>query len=224
MTSKIKIKLTFTFFLFLLIQGCLNYTQVTSLRTDGSGSMFVHYWSEINNPEDTLFINRIGIFNADSIRKEFSSEYLVLDEIEVYKDYRDSTIHAKVELTFAHFDSLNLSRAFRASKFSILDGPEETKIFSQFIMPFATGFGINREDFRVRYVYYLPGEIIEHNAMEKTRNKLTWEYNLEEIGSGKTISAVYRPFLLKETPKWIYILSLLVLLIVISFLLKKRKV
>lgn len=207
----------------LFLSGCLNYTQVTTLKTDGSGSMFVHYWTELDNPEDTLFINRLGIFNADSIKKEFLSDYLTIDEIEVYRDFRDSTIHAKVVLTFAHFDSLNLSPVFRASKFSILNGPEEIKIFSQFIMPFATGFGINREEFKVRYIYYLPGEILEHNAVDVTRNKLTWEYNLEEIGSGRTITAVYRPFLLKETPKWIYLLCLMVLLIVITFLLKKRK-
>jgi len=46
---------------------------------------------------------------------------------------------------------------------------------------------------------------------------------LDEIGKGKTISVTFKPFKLKETPYWIYILAGLVLLIVIFFLVRKKK-
>ncbi len=217
-------KLTFAalLLLILLIPGCLNYTQVTTIRTDGSGEMFIHYWTYWTSEEDTVIFNKLGIFNPDSIRSEFSSIHNEITNVEVYRDFSDSTIHAKVELTFNSIDSLNQSRAFKGANFSIVDGPEKTKIFSQFIAPFATGFGLNTEKFKLRYIYYLPGDIIKHNANSLSNNKLTWEYNLSEIGLGKQISATYIPFRLKQTPTWIYILALIVIIVVVIFLFKKK--
>ncbi|MDP2039365.1 MAG: hypothetical protein Q8L04_18460 [Ignavibacteria bacterium] len=45
---------------------------------------------------------------------------------------------------------------------------------------------------------------------------------MDEVGMGKYITASYRPFKLKETPIWIYIIALLVLLVVIVYLFSKR--
>ena len=114
-------------------------------------------------------------------------------------------------------------KVFKEANFSLKDGASGLKIFSQFIPPAATGFGFNADLFTFTYIYYLPGDIITHNATEKSNNKLTWKYNLSEIGMGKTITATYRPFKLKETPTWIYGLAFLVLGIVIVFLFKKNK-
>ncbi|MGE5456715.1 MAG: hypothetical protein ACM3RX_00005, partial [Methanococcaceae archaeon] len=87
----------------------------------------------------------------------------------------------------------------------------------------ATGFGIDASKFYVTYVYYMPGDIVAHNAAAISNNKLTWKYKLSEIGMGKTITATYRPFKLKETPIWIYSLAFIVMAIVIIFLFKKNK-
>jgi hypothetical protein len=184
--------------------------------------MYIHYWTVFRTEYDTSLINKINIFNTDSIRKEFTSEYIELKGVEVYKDYSDSTIHGKIELDFYSFDSLNLTDAFIGTSFSIKDGPEENKIFSQFITPFASGFGFDADAFVMKYTYYLPGKITKHNAHEKSNNKLVWEYTLSEIGSGKTINATYVPFRLKGTPTWIYLLALFVIIVVIIFLFKKK--
>ncbi len=205
------------------LSGCLNYTQITTIRTDDSGKMFIHYWMNSFTKNDSAFINQLGIFNKDSLKSQFSKSFVDIKNIEIYHDYNDSTIHAQIEFYFTKFDSLNLLRPFKNNELSIKDGPEGTKIFSQFIPPFATGFGFDTKSFRVKYVYYLPGEIIKHNAKSRSNNKLVWEYNLDEIGTGKTIRATYIPFKLKETPLAIYILSLIVLLIVLFYLFKKRK-
>ncbi len=205
-----------------LLQSCLNYTQVTTIKTDGSGEMFIHYWTYWTSEEDSVIFQKLGIFNPDSIRHEFSSKFNEISNVEVYRDYSDSTIHAKVEFTFSQIDSLNQMDAFKGANFSIVDGPEKTKIFSQFVAPFATGFGINTDQFNFRYIYYLPGNIIKYNAQSLSNNKLTWEFNLSQIGMGKQISATYIPFRLKQTPVWIYILALIVILVVIIFLFKKK--
>lgn len=208
--------------LILFISGCLNYTQVTTIKTDGSGNMFIHYWMKWTNTKDSLIVNQLGIFNKDSVLKEFSSQYSLIKNVEVYNNPADSSIHAKVELDFNSLDSLNITPAFRKSQLSIKDGAKNTKIFSQFVPPIATGFGMESKNFSITYIYYLPGEILNHNATEIDRNKLTWQYSLDDIGTGKFITATYRPFKLKETPTWIFICALFVLVVVIIYLFSKR--
>lgn len=217
-----KKNISLTLLLILLLSGCLNYMQVTTIKKDGSGNMFIHYWMKWTNPRDSIIVEQLGLFNQDSVYKEFSSQYSSITNVEVYRDYEDSTIHAKVELEFNSLDSLNSTPAFKDSKLSIKDGEKNTKIFSQFIKPIATGFGFESKNFSMTFIYYLPGQILDHNATEVSRNKLTWKYTLDEIGTGKYITATYRPFKLKETPLWIYIAALFVLIVVIAFLFNKR--
>ncbi|MGK9476605.1 hypothetical protein [Melioribacter sp. OK-6-Me] len=215
-------KFILLFLLSTAFTGCLNYTQVTTIKTDGSGKMFIHYWMKWTSQRDSIIVEQLGLFNQDSIRKEFTSEFNKLTSVATYRDFNDSTIHAQIEFEFTNLDSLNLTPIFRDSKLSIKDIDDKTKVFSQFIKPIATGFGFESSNFSLTFIYYLPGEILSHNATEITRNKLTWKYSLNEIGTGKYITATYRPFKLKETPSWIYYAALLVLLTVIVFLFTKR--
>jgi hypothetical protein len=205
------------------ISGCLNYTQEVHLYPDGSGTMKINYWMKLPEKEDTTTINKIGIFNPEMIQREFESEYSAINNIEVYIDSTDSTTHALIELSFTHVDSLNKTKAFADAKFSLRDGAAGQKVFTQFIPPIATGFGIDGSAYIVSYQYRIYGDIITHNAHLKEDQTLTWKYSLAEIGSGKTISITFKPYKLKETPYWIYILSGFVLLIVIIFLFRRKK-
>lgn len=203
--------------------GCLNYTQDTTIYPDGSGDMNINYWMKFSDTTNIATILSLEIFNADSIKKEFSSPFVNIKNVTTYSDTTDSTIHANIELSFNHIDSLNTVNAFAQSRFSLEDGAAGQKIFSQFIPPVTTGFGIDGKNYRVTYNYEIRGDIITHNATNKSRNNLTWSYSLDDIGKGKTISVTFKPFKLKETPYWIYILAGLVLLIVIFFLVRKKK-
>lgn len=210
-------------FLLLLIPGCINYIQEGKIYPDGTGYFSIHYWMQLPDNESLATLNKIGIFNPDSIKREFSSKFSVIKSVEVYADTVDSTMHAKIKLTFSNIDSLNNTKAFSDYNFSLRDGAAGLKIFSQFIPPIATGFGIDAGRFHVTYKYTFAGEIITNNAQIVDNNTLTWRYSLAEIGRGKTISVTFRPFKLKETPTWIYILTGFVLLIVIVFLFRKKK-
>lgn len=206
----------------LFVTGCLNYKQITTLKTDGSGRMFVHYWADWKGEQDTIIYNRLGLFNDSLIYKEFDSPYNDIESIETFKNYRDSTIHAQVELSFNRIDSLNYSKAFRGAEFSLKPVAGKNMEFSQFIPSFATGFGIENQDFQLQYVYYIPGNILQHNASEISNNKLTWNYSLDEIGKGKLLKVTYRPFKLKETPLWIYISLIIIIFIVAVFIFIKK--
>lgn len=210
-------------FLLMFLSGCLNYEQITNLKIDGSGDMYIHYWMNLNQFKDSTIINKLGIFNPDSIKKEYQYEQLNITNIEVYTDDTDSTIHAKVMFTFNKIDSLNNTKKFKDMNFVFKKVDKNIMLFSQYVPAFATGFGLNSKNFNVSYVYYIPGEILSHNANEISNNKLTWNFTLEEIGTGKTISATFRPFKLKETPFVIYYAALFVIIVVVFYLLKKKK-
>ncbi|HPI37234.1 MAG TPA: hypothetical protein PK397_04740 [Ignavibacteriaceae bacterium] len=214
--------LIFTWICFIL-PGCLNYEQEVSFYPDGSGTMRISYWMSLPDTLKLEVLNQVGLFNRDSITNQFSSSYSNVENVTVYTDTTDSTIHASIQLSFTHIDSLNNTRPFSEANFSLKDGAAGQKIFSQFIPPVATGFGFDGSDFQVKYIYDFPGEIITHNAHSAGKRKLEWNYSLAELGRGKTISVTYRPFKLKETPLWIYIVSGAVLVVVIIFLLRKKK-
>ena len=214
--------LIFAFFP-LLLAGCLNYEQETSFNPDGSGDMKIHYWIKADTSGGKTFYDPLGIFNADSLRSDFTSPNIKIDNITVSNDTTDSTAHAVVEFSFTNVDSLNKVKPFAEYHFSMQDGAAGQKIFSQFIPPIATGYGLNDSTYQVTYIYTFPGEIITHNATQVNKKKLIWKYSLAEIGKGKTISVSFRPFKLKETPYWIFFLAGFVLLVVVFFLFRKKR-
>ena len=185
--------------------------------------MRIDYWMKFINEESEKVVNNLGIFNPDSIKSGFQSVYCQVENVIVYNDTMDSSTHAIIDLSFNHIDSLNKSKVFAEYNFSFQEKTGGQIFFSQFIPPIATGFGIDASKFNVTYAYTIPGEIISHNANEISGKLLTWRYNLSQIGGGKTISVTFQPYKLKETPIWIYVLSGAVLLLVLFFLLKKRK-
>ena len=212
----------FTSLLFLL-SGCLNYLQDVVLYPDGSGEMHIDYWMILPDDNSRMVADKLGIFNPDSIRNEFSSDYAKVRTVEVFSDSTDSSTHAIVDFTFDRIDSLNKTKAFSDAAFLFEEGVSGQVTFKQFIPPIATGFGINAADYHVTYRYTFSGSILSHNAHTINKRTLTWNYSLDEIGGGKTITVVFQPYKLKKTPDWIYMLTGTVLALVIFFLFRRRK-
>jgi hypothetical protein len=206
----------------LIITGCLNYEQVTTVYGNMSGKMFVHYWTNAIPLDDSTFIKSLKLFNEEIIRKEYSSKFADIKNIVIYKDRTDTTLHAKIDLTFNNIDSLVHSKAFKDSRISIKNLPNGNKVFTYFVQAYTMGFGFDPKDYSMKFVYYLPGKIVNHNADDLTRNRLTWGFSLEEAKLGKALSAVFVPYPLEETPAVIYYLAGFVLLVVFVFIFRKR--
>ncbi len=223
MSSILKLKYIVLLLIPFLVIGCLNYIQDVNLYADGSGVMRISYWMKSIRNENSAIVEKFGLFNSDSLRNAFQSPYNIIEDVEVYTDSTDSTMHSIIDLSFTSIDSLNNHKSFKEYRFSLKDGAAGQKIFSQFIPPVATGFGVNRSDFNIQYKYTFGGEIITHNAQDKEGRTLIWNYTLDDIGSGKTILVTFKPFKLKQTPYWIYVLSGIVLLVVIIFLFRRKK-
>ena len=185
--------------------------------------MIVKYWMKLPEGDTADFIQNNGIFNRDSIKSEYSSPFTKVENIKVYTDTTDTTLHALIEFSFSSIDSLNKLKHFAQSSFSFVDGASGQKVFTQFVAPLAVGFGSDTSALTLTYKYTFPGEIITHNAQTVEGKTLTWKYKQMEVGQGKTISVTFRPYKLKETPVWIYSLCGAVLLLVVFFLFKKKK-
>ncbi|NOX17860.1 MAG: hypothetical protein GXO87_06220 [Chlorobi bacterium] len=216
------IKILVLFFSAFFLHGCLNFTQVTTIKKDKTGSMFIHWQYNWISGKDSLEAERMYFFHKDSIKSLFSSKHITIESIEVYKDLNDSTIHGKIEFDFDNFDSLKTAEAFSYGDFGITENDDGTETFSQHVQPFISSFGAASKN-KIIYVFYLPGKILKHNADKISRNKLTWEFSGEKLSKSLLMKAVYKPFNLKETPRIIYYLTVFVLLIVIIFLFYKRK-
>lgn len=209
-------------FLSIILSGCLNYEQITTIYGNKSGKMFIHYWTNSLQLSDSSISQNIPIFNKETILNEFSSKHIDNINIEIYKDLSDSSVHAKIEFRFDNIDSLKQSKAFRNSGISIKELPDGNEVFNQFVQPFIIGFGFDPKEYQLKFVYYLPGKILKHNADKLSGHKLTWQFTMDDIKAGKMLSATFEPYPLERTPLIIYLLAGIVLLIVFFYLFRKR--
>ena len=98
---------TLLFILLATLTSCLNYTQVTTIKTDDSGKMYIHYWMHMDPDLDSLLLTKLGLFNEDSLKNIFEADFTELNFSKVYHDFTDSSLHSQIEFEFTNFDSLN---------------------------------------------------------------------------------------------------------------------
>lgn len=216
-------KILSVFLVIFFITSCINYEQKAYIYPDGTGKMEIHYWMKALDSASLASISNLSIFKSDSVQNEFNYSFLKNFEVTSYIDSSDSTINTKIKFDFISLDSLNIIRSFSQYQFSLTDGAASQKIFSQFIPPITSGFGLDAENYRIKYIYEFHGDVISHNATNENKRKLIWDYNYAEIGKGKTISVTFKPFKIKETPTFIYVLAVLVFTIVVFYLFRKKR-
>ncbi len=205
------------------LSGCLNYEQVTNLKIDGSGDTYIHFWTGIKKSDDSLVVVASGLFDESSLKEKFNVSFIEITEIETYRNMIDSTIHSKVKFSFSDIDSLNLLNLFSGVSFVFEEDENEDIIFKHIINPSSTDYGFPEVDCVFFYTYYIPGKIIEHNANRKSNNKLEWKFSSSELNKSNTLMARFTPYKLKETPLWIYYLSLFIFIVVVLYLFKKKR-
>lgn len=207
----------------LFLTGCLNYEQETDIKHDGSGRMKIHYFMTYLNADSTNNYGKTGIFDADSVRKIYASDKYEIENAETWFDSADSSLNGIIEINFTKVTRLNNTKLFEGLEFSFKDGAEGHKVFNLFIPPMAPFLNSELSDYKMKFTYGFPGEIIQHNAQREEQKKLIWEYSFKDIGKGKNLAVTFKPFKLAKTPYWIYYLAGFVLIVVIFFLFRKKR-
>src|SRR3972149_6505892 len=136
-------KIFFVLIPFLSI-GCLNYIQDVYLYGDGSGVMKISFWMKSLGNDNSVIVEKIGLFNSDSLRSAFQSPYNTIEDIEVYTDSTDSTMHAIIELTFPSIDSLNNHKCWSPCCLPRQRWPFCCGLVRSSPSASITGFGVNR--------------------------------------------------------------------------------
>ena len=114
--------------LLLVISGCINYEQRTTLRADGSGTMVIHYWTE-ESVANFMSGDKLDFDGAD-IPQQYQAQGVKVKEAVSESNTKDSTRHMRVTLTFDSITALSNTQGFKATKFSFVrDG--NTAVFKQ---------------------------------------------------------------------------------------------
>ncbi len=206
---------------FIFLQSCISFEQTTKLYKDGSGESFIHLWSNVINDSTNSALE--NIFSEDSLVAKFTSPFCEVTDSEIYNDFRDSTVHAKIWFKFDDAEKLGNIKGLEGNIFEYKTISEKEKIFTHKIN-FPYYFSDNASaKMNISYTYYLPGNILEHNADRISINELTWYFTEKDLQNNIEIMARIEPFKLKETPVWIYYLALSIIIILFLFLFIKKK-
>jgi len=204
--------------------GCINYEQEVFIRSNGSGSAKVHYWTDFKEIfEDTSSTNKFS-FQKSIIKKNFELEGLEIKSINVWIRDTDTTYHAEIMIIFENINDLNKTPFFREDSIVWKDGAPGHKLFSQKVRAFVSNQG-RFDNYYLRFTYHFPGIVIFDNAREKYKSRLVWHFNLSELTSEKTLLATIK--LPENSVISSFILAglivFLLILMLILFLKKKKK-
>lgn len=171
----------------LLIAGCINYEQSTELNEDGSGSMEIHYW--ISESVLSWFNSGALTFHEDSVRAQYASDGISIDDVRIETRDSDSTRHVRVSL---HFDDINKLSAAPGFKDLDVRWMREGDVyrFVQTLPATSTAEDGTLEEFTFTYRFNFPGEIRESNADSSAGSDAMWAFKLSDMDSANKMEAV----------------------------------
>ena len=173
----------------MLISGCINYEQHTTLHADGSGTMVIHYWTD-ESVANFMSGDRLNFNDAD-IQQQYQAQGVVVKEATSEMNSVDSTRHMRVTLKFDSISALSNTKGFKGTKFTFVrDGG--SIVFTQAMEANSSAGGLGLEKYSITYVYEMPGEVVSSNATKVEGNKLTWKYKLPELSKEVMLTATLK--------------------------------
>ncbi len=172
----------------LLISGCVNYEQNTTLNDDGSGSMKVHYWSKMSNFSMGTSLGKFE-FDESKAKENYSSGNTEIKSIKTEDNLDDSTKHVRVELTFKDINKLPDAKAFKSVEPSWKEGKDGMELKYVLLKDTSAAKNMGASEYTVTYTFEMPGEIVSTNATKKDGKTLTWEYKVSDLGKDIEMTA-----------------------------------
>lgn len=174
------------FMAMLYLSGCVNYDQKTTLNSDGSGSMKIHYWSKMSNFSMGTTLGKFD-FDEAKAKDNYKSANIDVKSVEVKDKLDDSTKHVNIELSFKDINKLSDAKGFSEVRASWKEGKDGMEL--KYLLMKDTSAANQSSDYTVTYTFTLPDEIISTNATKKEEKTCTWEYKLPDLAKDVEMTA-----------------------------------
>jgi hypothetical protein len=170
----------------LMLPGCINYEQNTKLRSDGSGTMVIHYWTE-ESVANFMSGDKLN-FNGSEVPQQYQAKGVTVKKAEAETNASDSTRHMRVTLEFDDITALSNTKGFKGTKFTFVRTGNNI-VFKQVMEANSSAGGLGLEKYAITYVYDMPGTVVSSNATKVEGSTLTWSYKLPELSKEVMLTA-----------------------------------
>lgn len=193
MKTNLKVFTLLGAFLILLtvyLAGCVNYDQKTVLKSDGSGSMKIHYWTGMKNFSMGTTLGKFD-FDETKAKSNYTSANSEVSSIKVEDNLTDSTKHVNLELTFKDINKLSTAKGFEEVKVSWKEETDGMKLTYTLLKDTSAASNMGASDYKITYEFDMPSEIISTNGT-KDGQKVSWKYTVADLNKDIDLTCVVK--------------------------------
>ena len=183
----------FTAFIFtalVFVAGCVNYDQKTIIKEDGSGSMKIHYWSNMKNFSMGTTLEDFE-FEEAKAKEKYKSSNSEVTSIKVEDKLDDSTKHVFIELTFKDLNKLKDAKGFAGVNSSWKEVADGMEMKYTLLKDTTAANLFNSSDYKVTYEFTMPSDIVSTNGT-KDGQTVKYSYSLADFGKDIEMTTVVK--------------------------------
>ncbi len=182
------ILLVFTFGL--ILSGCVNLDQKTTLNSDGSGTMKIKYWTKSKNVSGDELAG-FG-FTEAKVKSNYTSSSTEPSDIKIEKNTTtDSLITVTLNVKFKDLNKISDAKAFSKIKASWEKGSDGMDFKYTLLQDTANAKSMGMSDYKLTYEFEFPGEVISTNG-KKDGKKVTWDKTVADLKEDVNMTATIK--------------------------------
>lgn len=173
------------------VNGCVNVDQKTTLKSDGSGSIKLHYWTSMKNLSMGDEIGGFS-FSESGVKGNYTATGIEPSDIKISENTEDSTKHVNLNVSFKDFNKLSDAKGFAKTKQSWAKGKDGMDFKYTLLKDTANAGGMGMEEFKLNYEFSMPGEVIVTNATSKDGTNLKWSKTVADLKDDVNMTATVK--------------------------------
>lgn len=174
----------------IFLSGCVNVEQKTILKSDGSGSMTVHYWTKMSNVTSSTEVGSFS-FAKDKAKSNYTSSNSEVTNVDVKDNLTDSTKHVTLELKFKNINDLPSAKGFEKIKVLWKEGKEGMDFSYTLPKDTSNSKNMGASDTKLTYTFELPSEVLSTNG-RKDGQTVIWEKSLADLSKDIEMTATVK--------------------------------
>lgn len=176
------------FFAAVLISGCVNYDQKTTLKADGSGTMKIHYWTKMSNFSMGTTLGKFD-FDEQKAKSNYTSSSTEVKSVKMEDKLDDSTKHVRLDVDFKDINKITDAKGFSGVQTSWKESNDGMELKYKLLKDTSASGNMGASDYTITYTFEMPSEIVSTNAAKKDGNTLTWEYKVSDLNKDIEMTA-----------------------------------